>query len=395
MCDEIQRGVGELPEVTRRQLLRTLGTSAAVAGSAVMVPRAAHADPNGHGRDSSKYRTRVVLLGTGGGPALLNPDRLGVSTAVVYDGKVYLVDLGLGTHMQMFKAGLGHTEAGGRAFANIRGIFITHMHSDHVAEWPALVATGLGNRGSAVTTPIRVFGPGDRGTLPRVFPPGRPAPEVISPDDPTPGIVGMSQHIERAFASDFNDRTRDGASPNPMSAFDVHEIDITSLWEVDEQGIPPLLADPVIPVWEDGDVQITATLVDHNPTAPAFAYRFDTPDGSVVVSGDSHPHPNLIGLAATADYLVHEVIDRRFAEWLGETIGGEAGEATKNHLLGSHTTIEQVGRDVAEAAGTRNLLLTHIVPPNADPKALRRAQDGYSGRLHVGADLMSLGVGHH
>ncbi len=56
-------------------------------------------------------------------------------------------------------------------------------------------------------------------------------------------------------------------------------------------------------------MKITATLVDHHPKAPAFAYRFDTPDGSIVVSGDTTVNPNLIDLAHNADYLVHEVID--------------------------------------------------------------------------------------
>ena len=62
-------------------------------------------------------------------------------------------------------------------------------------------------------------------------------------------------------------------------------------------------------MWSDGEVQVTATLVDHHPTAPAFAYRIDTPDGSVTVSGDTTVSQNLIDLAKDTDYLVHEVID--------------------------------------------------------------------------------------
>ncbi|MWA16159.1 hypothetical protein [Streptomyces sp. BA2] len=41
---------------------------------------------------------------------------------------------------------------------------------------------------------------------------------------------------------------------------------------------------------------MTATLVDHHPAAPAFAYRFDTPNGSVVFSGDTGVSDNLIDL---------------------------------------------------------------------------------------------------
>ena len=50
-------------------------------------------------------------------------------------------------------------------------------------------------------------------------------------------------------------------------------------------------------------------LVQHAPVFPAFGFRFDTPDGSVVFSGDTGPCDNVVRLARGADVLVHEVID--------------------------------------------------------------------------------------
>jgi ribonuclease BN (tRNA processing enzyme) len=161
---------------------------------------------------------------------------------------------------------------------------------------------------------------------------------------------------------------------------------------VTPEGIPPRLAAP-IQVWKDGDVTITATLVDHRPTAPVFAYRFDTPDGSVVISGDTCVSENLIDLAQNCDYLVHEVIDPQFAENLAATLPPAIGEPLKEHLLASHTSIEQVGRDVAEPAGAKNLVLSHLVPPNNPAARWREAQKGYTGKLTVGEDLMEFGVG--
>jgi ribonuclease BN (tRNA processing enzyme) len=218
-----------------------------------------------------------------------------------------------------------------------------------------------------------------------------PAHVRVRPADPTPGIAGMTGYLDQAFAADLNDRIRDSGAPGPASFFEVADLDISTLWQVDPAGIPPRVSP--FQVWQDGDVTITATLVDHRPTAPAFAYRFDTPDGSVVISGDTCPSENLIELAQGADVLVHEVIDPVFADQLAAVVGGQAGAALREHLLASHTTIEQVGRDVAEAAGVRRLVLSHMVPSNVDVKNLRAAQRGFSGELVIGEDLMQLGVG--
>ncbi|OSZ56383.1 hypothetical protein OQI_33240 [Streptomyces pharetrae CZA14] len=59
----------------------------------------------------------------------------------------------------------------------MRGIFLTHLHSDHVADRPALFATGPTNIVGRGDDAIQVFGPGDRGALPGMFPHGvRPYP---------------------------------------------------------------------------------------------------------------------------------------------------------------------------------------------------------------------------
>ena len=61
-------------------------------------------------------------------------------------------------------------------------------------------------------------------------------------------------------------------------------------------------------MFEDDRVRVSATLVAHAPVWPAFAFRFDTDDGSIVFSGDTARSENLIKLAKGADILVHEVI---------------------------------------------------------------------------------------
>jgi ribonuclease BN (tRNA processing enzyme) len=305
---------------------------------------------------------------------------------------VYVVDLGLGSFIRLRQSSLSGPAGVASTLNNVRGIMITHSHSDHLMDWPAVYATGPMNNLGRVGPAIEVFGPGDRGGLPRVFPPQRPAPPVYNPSDPTPGLTGMTGYLKQAWSADFNDRARDSGFVGPDSLFHVQDIDLTGVWAPTPDGIPPRLAEP-IPVWQDGDVVITATLVDHHANAPAFAYRFDTPDGSITISGDTTVSQNLIDLARDTDYLVHEVIDPLFVDQLVASLPAEQQDAVREHLIAAHTTIEQVGRDVAEPAGAKHLVLTHQVPGNNPKSRWMQARKGYSGRLIVGEDLMELGVG--
>ncbi|WP_028658511.1 MBL fold metallo-hydrolase [Nocardioides insulae] len=402
MCHVLNQAVASVPKTDRRRLLSMAGLGAAgIAAAGVAGAAPAAASPGRRGRleqgrgkvpGGAGRRTRVVMLGTAGGPALVDPDRHGVSTAIVYEDKVYVVDLGVGSFNRLEQSGLAPDTGLGSSLSWVRGIFFTHLHSDHTVDWPAVYATGSMNIVERAGDPIQVFGPGSRDTLTRVYPPTRPAPALVNPEDPTPGISSMTRHLRNAFAQDFNDRLRDSNFPDPDSLFQVHDIDHSGLWTVDPQGIPPRLDAP-IRVWEDGDVKVTATLVDHRPTAPAYGFRFDTPDGSVVVSGDTCVSQNLIDLARGADVLVHEVIDPAFVDQLTASLPPGTAESVREHLLISHTTIEQVGRDVAEPAGVGTLALTHMVPGTAPTSTWRKAQRGFSGELVIGEDLLEIGVG--
>jgi ribonuclease BN (tRNA processing enzyme) len=200
----------------------------------------------------------------------------------------------------------------------------------------------------------------------------------------------MTRHLLQAFAADINERMRTERRPALQTRFEAHDIPLP----------PPLLAgansDPApdmepIEVYEDENVQVRAILVPHPPTFPSFAYRFDTADGSIVFSGDTTVSPNLIKLARGADVLVHEVIDAAWAESRFEPPLGQVERAAVHHLLSSHTSIEQVGH-VAERAGVETLVLNHLVPADNPHERWLEAQEGFSGRLVVGEDLMEIGV---
>jgi ribonuclease BN (tRNA processing enzyme) len=120
---------------------------------------------------------------------------------------------------------------------------------------------------------------------------------------------------------------------------------------------------------------------------PAFGFRFDTPGGSVVFSGDTGPCDNVVRLARGADVLVHEVIDVSLLARRLERLPNF--EAIRNHLASSHSTPEQVGQ-IATRAGVRTLVLSHLVPGDLDLTESdweARVRPHFAGDVVCGVDL--------
>jgi ribonuclease BN (tRNA processing enzyme) len=338
--------------------------------------------------EDERHRTRLVLLGTAGGPVWYG-HREGIGSAVVVDGDVYLVDCGEGVGQQYRRANFAPFE-GRRTLRGLRGIFLTHLHSDHCIDYFNILLFSWFNGIGLSPHLVHVYGPGNRGSLPPRFGPD-PAPPVQNPDNPTPGTVEMTRYLVQAYAADINDRMRDDRRPPLQTRFEAHDIPLPSMIVAGANAKPAPDMDP-IDVYEDENVKVRAILVPHPPTFPSFAYRFDSDDGSIVFSGDTTVSANLVKLARGADVLVHEVIDR---EWVGSRFEPPLDpmqHASINHLLSSHTTIEQVG-DVAERAGVGTLVLNHLVPADNPQRRWLEAKEGFSGRLVVGEDLMEIGVG--
>jgi ribonuclease BN (tRNA processing enzyme) len=337
----------------------------------------------------------VVLLGTAGGPTWWpDTERFGISSAVVVGDAVYLVDCGEGTGRRYRQAGLAG-EADLSSFNQLRAVFLTHLHSDHVADYPALMLFAFpGGSLGLPDRPVQTYGPGRRGVLPAVFPPTRPVPAPVSPDNPWPGTADMTDLLMQAFATDINDRIRDTGFPDIRTLFAAHDIALPAGADADPNNInAPRLSSP-IDVYEDDRVRVTATLVDHGQMFPSFAYRFDTDDGAITFSGDTTVCDNLVALAQGTDILVHEVVDQ---QWIEDTIGNaplppDVKAAYLQHLIGAHTTIEQVG-PVAQACGAKALVLSHFGPADNPPERWLKARRGFRGRFYVGRDLMELGVG--
>lgn len=426
----LKRGVLQYG-ISRRTFLTGVGTSLVTASLLSSGGSTARASPVVIPRPGAgNFHTRLVLLGTAGGPVWYpESNRVGTSTALVVGDTIYLVDLGPGATHRMaaaFNSGIFVNTPGGKVEQSHAGflrqadaLFFTHLHMDHTADYPALLligqSSGLGN----VTVPgqpaqpLRVFGPGDRGQ-PEDNRTGYRGAIVETPGGSgTPGTKETTLLLWQAFAQSINDFTLDNGMTDFTTLVEVRDIgwadDSDIPIPLPKNGLPdptrhctPHFIDPnttPCPPMEpflvyrnpDTDVSVRATLVDHHQVFPSFAYRFDTLDGSVVISGDTGADTcgNLQKLARGADVLVHEVIDEAWIEILAGT-GFPA--PLIQHLNAVHTKIGEVGR-VAEECGVGTLVLNHIVPGNAPVGHLVQAQRNFSGNLIIGEDLMQIGVG--
>ena len=347
--------------------------------------------PVGRAPLTTDATNRIVLLGTSGGPPWWNDShREGVASAVVVGDKYYLVDAGDGVGKQIKKAKLGTWDKDMRGPLDaLVAVFLTHLHSDHINDLSNILSLGAYNGLVAADRPVPVWGPGNRGILPPKTG-THPMPPITAPDNPTPGTAEMVGLLVRAFATDFNDRAIDGGMPAPQDMFAGHDIPLPERLVDDPNGDPHPRMKPVV-FYEDDRVKVSATLVQHAPVFPSFAFRFDTEDGSVVFSGDTGPSENLVRMARGADVLVHEVIATEWAAQRYPEPRSPEDEAAFQHLIKSHTPVEEVGA-IAEKAGVPTLVLNHFVPGSWPLEKWQAAQQGYSGRLIVGADLDEIGL---
>jgi ribonuclease BN (tRNA processing enzyme) len=312
--------------------------------------------------------TELVLLGTAGAPMPV-AGRAGISSALVVDGRVFVIDCGRGSPSAFVEAGLD--------FTRLEAVLITHLHVDHTGDLVGMVLYPWGVRvgDGGPLAPIQVYGPsrlevslpaGEAGFSPQT---------TIHPELPTPGTMDLLKSIFAGYAYHLNVMPLDALMPDAGVLARGREI---ATPEADANGAQT----PVV-VFDDGGVEVTAVAVTHGHAVPALAYRFDTADGSVVFAGDTTVNDDLIALAHGADILVHSVADLAYLERHGFT--GIALE----RMAGLHTDVTQVG-GVAERAEVGELILTHYLP--AEPDAIaeaqwaERAQRGFSGIATAGHD---------
>jgi ribonuclease BN (tRNA processing enzyme) len=280
-------------------------------------------------------RTRLILLGTGGGP---RPRKSSSASAqvIIANNVAYVIDCGDGVARQMAFAGI--------PLNTLRHIFLTHQHSDHNADYGNLIWLAWT---AGLSTRVDTWGP--------------------------PPLEKMTRLFFEMNAYDINARISNEGRVPLAPLVHVHEIG--------KDGA----------VMSDDNLKVSAALVDHPPVVPAFAFRFDARDRSIVISGDTAPSDNLVRLARGADVLVHSVM---FPAAIDRLVGRvPKATALKESILAHQTSAEDAGR-VAQAAGVKTLVLSHFVPADdpqiTDQMWIDSAQVRFRGKVIVGRDLLEI-----
>ena len=275
-------------------------------------------------------QTHVVLLGTGTPNA--DPARSGPATAIVVGNRSYLVDAGPGVVRRAAEAAELHDLEALRP-PNLQRVFLTHLHSDHTVGLPDVAFTPWVLER---TEPLSVIGP--------------------------PGTEEMTRHLTAAYSLDVRMRI-EGLEPANETGHAIHARDV-------REGV----------IYQDEWVRVTAYEVPHGSWEAAFAYRFDTADRSIVVSGDTGPALDVMTRACDGcDVLVHEVyaqdgFDRREPEW----------QAYHSQF---HTSGPELGA-IAQAARPELLVLTHQLLWGATPEQLlSEVRTSFTGEVRYGNDL--------
>lgn len=294
---------------------------------------------------------RILMLGTGA--AMPDPDRYNSSMLLTVRGRHYLFDCGQGATRQMVRAGIDP--------ATVDVVFLSHLHYDHIAEFPFfMIATWMCNRAKA--------------------------PVVIGP----PGTQHFVDHLlaDGAFAKDIEARAQ-----YPQRQRNLHAL------KPDVRECRPGL------VFEDELVKVSACYVEHIPReiSPCFGLRMDTVDGhSVVFSGDTAPCERLVELAHGCDVLIHEctfpqkAIEFRTKAGIGTwahtspvDLGGIAVRSRCKALVATH-----FGHFDTTYAVLKKHMAAHmpvdLIGPQFMEEVVADIRKAYKGPLYMARDLMRI-----
>lgn len=279
----------------------------------------------------------VITLGTGFPSPLMK--RFGPATLVKAGKEVLLFDAGRGASQRLWQT---RTPMGA-----INGLFITHLHSDHIVGIPDVWLTGwLPSPFGLRKSPMRVWGP--------------------------KGTKAMMEGLEKAYEWDIETRIADQKLAREPVSIVTTEI---------EEGV----------IYNQNGVKVTAFEVDHGALIkPCFGYRVDYDGRSVVISGDTKFSENLIKYATGTDLLIHQAAMAK-DELLEKSVAFR-------YIIDHHTKPEEVGTVFARTK-PKMAALYHIVlltdgkiPAPTEADVAERAKTKYQGPMVIAEDLMRFSI---
>ena len=280
--------------------------------------------------DYARADSKIVLLGTGNPNA--DPERSGPSVAIVVNGKPYIVDFGPGVVRRA--AAAFNKDIGALRARHLKTAFLTHLHSDHTLGYPDLIFSPwvLGR-----DSPLHVYGP--------------------------KGLKAMTNHILSAYQEDIKIRTEGLERANRIGyRVDAHEISPGE-------------------IFRDENIRVDAFAVNHGSWPQAFGFRFNTPDRSIVLSGDCRPSESVIENCTGCDVLIHEVYSAaELDHWQ------DRSPHWAEYMRNFHTSTVELAK-IAARAKPKLLILYHQVTTIPDENLLSEIRALYSGKVVSGKDL--------
>lgn len=284
--------------------------------------------------------TELLMLGTAGGPPL-RKDRSEPATLLIVDGRLYLIDCGIGTIRRLVEVGIPSETIG--------TIFLTHLHPDHDLGLVDVMANDYFHLDlTSDARKINIYGP----------------PQTSELVEAAFHYISIPFEVFAAEKPGFQlGRPNHGLT----SPFVAHEVD--------GEGV----------VYRDDKVQITAAENSHYALMPAqfrahfksYSYRIHTPHGVVVITGDTGPSDAVVKLAMGADVLVAEVEEssdklRGFIDQMAAQNHWPPARKQEfaAHMEKEHLTVDSLG-ELASKAQVQSVLFYHYDPLNkAEQEAL-------------------------
>ncbi len=276
----------------------------------------------------STSKTQIVMLGTGTPNA--DPDRFGPSVAIVVNDTPYIVDFGTGVVRRA--AAAQRKGVKGLVMPKLTKAFLTHLHSDHTTGYADLIFTPWVLERK---DPLEVFGP--------------------------KGLKAMTSNIVKAYKEDLDMRLY-GAEPSNKTGYKVNAHEI-------KPGV----------IYKDENVTVKAFLVRHGSWKEAYGFRFETPDKTIVISGDCAPSQSVIDACNGCDVLIHEVYSqtgflKRTPDW-------------QKYHSSFHTSSRELA-EIATKSKPGLLILYHqLFWGTSEADLLSEIRQGYNGKIVSGHDL--------
>ena len=279
--------------------------------------------------------TEVIITGTG--MPLVQADIAGPGVLVRYGDLALQFDAGRNT--------LARITATGTHIKDLTAIFLTHYHSDHVVGLQDIVLSHW----------VHDF-EDNYGRF-----------DLVAPNGHTERFC---QQMLDAWDEDLAVRASHGGDRQPTPKFDVVGFDVP---------------DTPTEVWSRGEVRVLAGQVRHEPVEGAVGYRVETPDGVVVITGDTVVCEEVAELSQGADVVVYEAMRQDFVL--------NNFPPAMHYITEYHADAVEIGEQM-QRLGIPTVMLTHLIPPanqdggdgfEADVRA-----GGYTGRVIVCDDLEAL-----